>query len=122
MNYTIKLADCAFYARHGVLDAEKALGQRFYVDAVLVVRDMGALESDEIEGTVHYGEAFEAMARVVTGTRRRLIETLAHDVCLALLARFESLEVVEITVRKPSVPIEGILDHAAATVRVERSP
>ena len=35
--YTIRMKNCAFFARHGVLDEEEALGQRFYVDANLTV-------------------------------------------------------------------------------------
>jgi dihydropteroate synthase len=31
------MKNCAFFARHGVLDEEETLGQRFYVDAVLDV-------------------------------------------------------------------------------------
>jgi dihydroneopterin aldolase len=34
--YVIRLKNCAFFARHGVLDEEETLGQRFY-DAALTV-------------------------------------------------------------------------------------
>ncbi|RUX35071.1 hypothetical protein EOA33_36345, partial [Mesorhizobium sp. M4A.F.Ca.ET.050.02.1.1] len=35
--YVIRMKNCAFFARHGVLDEEETLGQRFYVDAALTV-------------------------------------------------------------------------------------
>jgi len=44
--YVIRLKNCAFFARHGVLDEEEALGQRFYVDAVLSVEPGRALVDD----------------------------------------------------------------------------
>ena len=80
--------------------------------------DAGAvLVSDDVEQTVHYGLAFEVVEKVMTGTRRNLIETLAKDIARALCARSSQIRRVEVTVRKPSVPIPGILDHAE--VRIE---
>ena len=35
--YTITMKNCAFFARHGLHDAEEFLGQRFFVDAELDV-------------------------------------------------------------------------------------
>ena len=120
MRYEIRLTNCAFHARHGVLPEEAELGQRFYVDAELLVGSRTALRSDAVEDTVHYGEVFQTVERIVTGTRRKLIEALAHDVTTALLKQFALVEEVEIVVRKPSVPIDGILDHAEVRVRTRR--
>jgi dihydroneopterin aldolase len=114
--YRIEMKNCAFFARHGVLKEEEVLGQRFYVDAVLDVEEGTALETDEIDDTVHYGIAFEVIEEIVTGTRRRLIEALARDIGKALIARFPQIRQAEITVRKPSAPIRGILDHVQVSV------
>ncbi|OLP61395.1 dihydroneopterin aldolase [Xaviernesmea oryzae] len=118
--YVITLANCAFFARHGVLAEETRLGQRFFVDCELEVEAGTALTDDRIEGTVHYGLVFEAIEAVVTGTRRNLIETLAHDVARRLLSDFQQVRRARITLRKPSVPIAGILDHAQVTVELVR--
>lgn len=115
--YRITLKNCAFFARHGVFDAEVALGQRFFVDVVMDVDAGGALVSDEVEQTVHYGEAFAIVEKIVTGTRRNLIEALAHDVATELAAWSPLIRRVEVAVRKPSAPIAGILDYVE--VRVE---
>lgn len=118
--YTITLKNCAFFARHGVLDQENTLGQRFFVDAAMEVEAGDALETDLVEQTVDYGLAFTLIERVVTGQQRKLIETLAFDIGKALCARFAQIRHVEITVRKPSAPVQGVLDHAE--VRVEYRP
>ena len=118
--YTITLKNCAFFARHGVLEQENVLGQRFFVDATIDVDGGHALHSDQVEDTVHYGEAFLLIEQVVTGTQRKLIETLAMDVAKALCARFPQVKRAEIAIRKPSAPIPGILDHAE--VRVDYRP
>ena len=122
MRYEITLANCCFHAHHGVLAEETALGQRFHLDVVLAVEvPREALERDEVEGTVHYGEAFALVERIVTTTRRDLIETLALDVCRELLRTFPPIAAATVTVRKPAVPIAGILDHAGVTVSLDRS-
>ncbi|MDO1584548.1 dihydroneopterin aldolase [Rhizobium oryzicola] len=118
--YTITLKNCAFYARHGVLAEEAALGQRFFVDAELDVPISDALTDDRLDETVHYGHAFTVIEQVVTQTRRSLIEALANDIAVALCERFPLIRRAAITVRKPSVPIPGILDYVE--VRVEHRP
>ncbi|WP_137131261.1 dihydroneopterin aldolase [Rhizobium sp. FY34] len=118
--YRITLKNCAFFARHGALPEEEVLGQRFFVDAELDVPANAALTQDDLEATLHYGHAFGVIEDVVTKTRRALIEALAHDVALALCARFPIISCAAITVRKPSVPIPGILDYVE--VRVEHRP
>lgn len=115
-NYTIRLTNCAFFARHGVHDEEEFLGQRFFVDAELRVRPDHALGEDRIEGTVDYGRAFKLIETIVTGQRRYLIEALAEDVARTLCERFSQVIHARITIRKPNAPVAGILDHVEVTV------
>lgn len=114
--YVIRLKNCAFFARHGVLDEEETLGQRFYVDATLTVEPSRSLSDDAIDGTVDYGVAFALIEKIVTGERRSLIESLALEVATALTERFQEIRKAEITVRKPSAPVRGVLDHVEVTV------
>lgn len=116
MNYTIRMRNCAFFARHGVLDEEEMLGQRFYVDVELLVSPQGALEKDSISGTVDYGVAFRVIEEIVTGRRKFLIEALALEVAKALCDRFPMIVKATITVRKPNAPVQGVLDHVEVTV------
>tara|TARA_R110002020_G_scaffold52911_3_gene148361 strand:+ start:1182 stop:1550 length:369 start_codon:yes stop_codon:yes gene_type:complete len=115
-SYIIRLVNCAFFARHGVHDEEEFLGQRFFVDAELEVDPGTSLETDDIDGTVHYGVAFKVMEDIVTGKRRYLIEALAMDIAKALVAEFTQIRMARITVRKPSAAVPGILDHVEVTV------
>ncbi|MGA1830737.1 dihydroneopterin aldolase [Rhizobium wenxiniae] len=115
--FQVTLKNCAFYAHHGVFEQEKALGQRFFVDVVLDVEAGDALVSDDIEQTVHYGLVYELVEKIMTGSRRNLIETLANDVALGLTVWSPMIRRVEVAIRKPSAPIAGILDYVE--VRVE---
>lgn len=114
--YTITMKNCAFFARHGFHEQEAFLGQRFFVDVDLDVAAGQTLETDEIEGTVDYGLAFSHIEELVTKTRRRLIETLAMDIARMLCDRFPMIRRARVTVRKPSAPIQGILDHVQVSV------
>ncbi|MBW3098063.1 dihydroneopterin aldolase [Pseudohoeflea coraliihabitans] len=119
--YVIKLVNCAFFARHGLYEAEEKLGQRFFVDAELTVRSERPLIEDDVDSTVDYGAVFKVVEKTVTGERRALIEALARDIGLAVLREFPPVQTAEITIRKPNVPIAGILDHAEVTVVSERT-
>lgn len=116
MMYVIRMKNCAFFARHGVLDEEETLGQRFYVDAELTVEPSRPLTEDSIEDTVNYGVAFAVIEKIVTGHRRFLIEALALEVAKALTARFSQIRKAAITVRKPNAPVPGVLDYVEVTV------
>lgn len=110
-NYEIILKNCAFFARHGVFTEEEVLGQRFFVDAKLSIDGGKALENDELEGTVDYGAVFVTIERIITGKRRYLIEALALEVAKTLHSEFEQVKHVEITIRKPNAPVQGVLDN-----------
>jgi len=115
-SYQIVLKNCAFFARHGVHSEEAVLGQRFFVDAQLEVSPGDALEKDNIDGTVDYGAVFAAIEKIITGTRRYLIEALALEVAKDLVARFELITEAKITIRKPNAAVPGIFDYVEVTV------
>ena len=114
--YTIRLKNCGFFARHGIYNEEEVLGQRFFVDAVLTVEGGASLENDDISGTVDYGKAFKVIERAVTGQRRYLIEALALQVAKSLCKKFKTIKRAEITIRKPNAPVQGVLDNIEVTV------
>ena len=117
--YTIVLKNCAFFSTHGVMPEEERLGQRFYVDATLEIEDEHAVLHDDFSAAVDYGEVYKVISEVVTKRRFRLIEALAHAVAVAVCERYEPIRAVEIAVRKPSAPVQGLLDYAEARVRHE---
>ena len=114
--YVIRLKNCAFFARHGLFNEEETLGQRFFVDAELFVDGSDALENDDFEKVVDYGAAFQVIERIISGKRRFLIEALALDVAKDICASFPNVKLATITIRKPSAPVQGILDYAEVSV------
>ncbi|WP_114390456.1 dihydroneopterin aldolase [Notoacmeibacter marinus] len=116
MRYSIRIDNCGFFARHGVFREEEALGQRFYVDAVLDLEVGDALQTDTLAGTVDYGEAYDLIAEVVMGERRYLIESIAMTTAKTLVERFGPVIRAEVTIRKPNAPVRGVLDFVEVKV------
>jgi len=100
---------------HGVFDFERRQGQIFVVDAVLHVDAAPAAVSDDVEDTVHYGQLADRLVEVVTGEPVDLIETLAERLARVCLAQ-KLVERVELTVHKPSAPIEHEFEDVAVTI------
>ncbi|WP_294312531.1 dihydroneopterin aldolase [uncultured Sphingomonas sp.] len=116
VRYVIRLENCAFFARHGVFDEEERLGQRFYVDAQVQVDAALGDDGCGIVGTVDYGALFAEIERLVRGRRHLLIESLALEIARELCDRFPAVAGAVIRLRKPCVPIDGILDHVEVEV------
>lgn len=114
--YSITLKNCAFFARHGVMDEEERLGQRFFVDVTMHIENVAVLENDSLEDGVDYGNVYALIETIVTGQRFQLIEALALAIGKAICAAFTTVRHVEVTVRKPSAPVPGLLDYAEARV------
>jgi 7,8-dihydroneopterin aldolase/epimerase/oxygenase len=106
--------------RHGVLAAERELGQEFVIDATLFLDTAPAAENDDLTRTVHYGELAEALVKIVEGEPVELIETLAQrlaDVCLDN----DLVEAVEISVHKPAAPIPVPFGDVVVTIERRRA-
>ncbi|MCC7491336.1 MAG: dihydroneopterin aldolase [Fimbriimonadaceae bacterium] len=117
MSDHIRLLGMQFYAHHGVAPEERELGQRFEIDVDLE-RDLRAAgESDYLHATVNYATVYEQVAAAMTPPCL-LLEALAERIAGALLATSE-LRAVTVRVRKPGVPIGGLLACAEVEIRRE---
>lgn len=103
----IVLSGLTFYAHHGALAEERALGQRFVVDARLELDLAPAGRSDDLARTVNYADVWLVIREVVEGPPLSLVEAVAERVAAAILERFEQVEAAWVRVFKPSAPISG---------------
>lgn len=106
--------------RHGVLPAERELGQEFTVDVTLYLDTAQAAATDDLTRTVDYGELATRLAEVVSGEPVKLIETLAERLAQVCLS-YERVEEVEVSVHKPAAPIPVPFDDVVVTIRRRRS-
>ena len=111
----VTLTGLEVFAHHGVFDFERVEGQRFIIDAELVVDLRPAAEGDALERTVHYGELAEAIVTAVKRDPVDLIETVAERVAQVAL-RFAGASAAKITVHKPDAPIAATFADVSVTV------
>lgn len=114
----IELRGLRVRGHHGVFDHERRDGQDFVVDVVVWLDLAPAAASDDLADTLHYGELAQAVAAVVGGPPRDLIEAVAGEVADGVLAD-PRVGAVEVTLHKPSAPIP--LDFADVAVVVHRT-
>jgi dihydroneopterin aldolase len=117
---TIELAGLVVFGRHGYLEEERRLGQRFLVDLWVDV-DETASTSDDIGDTVDYRRLAAAVREVFAGPSRLLLEGLAGAVADRVLDGFPGATRVRVRVRKPDVVLDPPVEHAAVIVERGRA-
>ena len=102
---------------HGVLPEEQVRPQPFEVDVELLVDLAAAGDSDALDDTVDYGAVCEAVSRVISSERYRLLERLATRIVEVCRSDPRVVGVV-VEVRKVHPPVRSMLRHVG--VRLER--
>jgi len=116
----IRLNNVLFYAHHGALEEERALGQEFQVD-VEVKGDFARRErADDLHWTVDYTLLYRAVAEIFQSRGFQLLETMAGAIAQGLLERFAPVQEVTVRVRKPHVPMGGLLQNVEVEVTRRR--
>jgi dihydroneopterin aldolase len=111
----IILRGITVWGYHGVMEAERALGQPFMVDVEMLLSLQVAAREDDLAQTVDYGEVVQTITRVVSGTSCRLLESLAEAIAQRLLAQ-HGIRQIRVTVKKPRVPLPVPMEYAAVEV------
>ncbi len=116
MNQVIRLSGVEAIGYHGVLDSERARGQRFIVDCELEVDAKLAIETDDINDAVDYSAVAQLINAQIQSEPVNLIEVLANRIATEILKNFLLVKTVEITVHKPDAPIEVPFKNVSTTV------
>jgi 7,8-dihydroneopterin aldolase/epimerase/oxygenase len=103
------LEGMSFYGYHGETEAERTLGNRFYVDVEVRMDLAKAGKSDEIGDTLDYAHAFDVVRAVLEDQQYSLIEAVADHVATAMLAE-PKVQSVKVRVGKQP-PIAGAIDR-----------
>ena len=119
MSDRIALLNMRFEGRHGVLPEERIEAQPFDVDAELYLDLRAAGTGDDLTRTADYRGVFEICRSTIEGRSVQLIETLAESIASRILRDFAPVGVTDVVVRvrKPAVPLPGILDGAEVEIR-----
>lgn len=116
----IIMENMAFYGYHGVLQEEKTLGQKFFVDAHLYLSLKKAGETDDLNFSVNYGEVYEMIRVIVTSEKYDLLEGLAERICTEIFSAYPLVQKLRIGIKKPEAPVSGIFDYFGVEIERER--
>ncbi len=115
------LRELHFVARHGVLPVEQETSQHFSATLELELSLAEAGRSDHLDRTIDYCAVQEVVRRIIEGSHKKLIETLAESVAAELLWAFPLLQAVTVEILKPRPPVDFQFAGVAVRIRRERA-
>lgn len=115
MQTSISIDRLRFFARHGVLDAERRIGNDFEVSLRLFYDASAAMTTDLVDHALDYSAVVDIVATVMA-TPSMLIENVAWRIMQALKARFPVITSGSITVTKLLPPMKCQMAGASFTV------
>ncbi len=104
------------HARHGVMEHEAKVGQRFEIDMELSIDLAPAVRSDRLADTVSYSSIVETATRAFTSRNYRLVEAAAGAIADEVLASFPRVAAARVTVHKPHAPVAAVFADVGVTV------
>ncbi|CCD89244.1 dihydroneopterin aldolase (DHNA) [Bradyrhizobium sp. ORS 285] len=122
MTDTIFIKGVLIHARHGVMEHESEVGQRFVIDLELYTDLSDSSRSDRLADTVSYSDVVETATAAFKDTNYRLLERAAGAVADAILASFARIRAVKVTVHKPHAPIAAIFEDVGVVLTRSRHP
>jgi 7,8-dihydroneopterin aldolase/epimerase/oxygenase len=122
MTDTIFITGVVIHARHGVMEHETEVGQRFVIDLELFTDLSDSSRSDRLADTVSYSQVVATATAAFKDKNYRLLERAAGAVADAVLAAFPRIHAVKVTVHKPHAPIAAIFDDVGVVLTRNRHP
>ena len=122
MTDAIFIKGLVIHARHGVMDHETEVGQRFVIDLELLSDLTESSRSDHLSDTVSYASVVTTAVAAFKDTNYKLLERAAGAVADAILAAFPRIRAVKVTVHKPHAPIAAIFEDVGVVLTRSRHP
>ena len=116
MTDKIILTGIEVLGRHGCSEFERQHEQLFVVDAELYLDLSQAGKTDDLGDTIDYSQVLSDIKKIVGGTPRNLIETVAQDICEILLRKYFLLDGLKIVLHKPAPPVAEKFSGAAVEI------
>ena len=122
MTDSIFIKGVVIHARHGVMEHETEVGQRFVIDLELYSDLQESSRTDRLADTVSYSDVVTTTTAAFKNTNYKLLERAAGAVADAIMSHFPRIRAVKITVHKPHAPIAAIFDDVGVVLTRSRHP
>jgi 7,8-dihydroneopterin aldolase/epimerase/oxygenase len=120
MTDTIFITGVVIHARHGVMEHETVIGQRFIIDLELSADLSESSQTDRLVDTVSYSSVVTIASAAFKDVNYKLLERAAGAVADAILAAFARVDAVKVTVHKPHAPIAAIFEDVGVILPCTR--
>ena len=120
MTDTIFVTGLSIHARHGVMEHETEVGQRFVIDLELFTDLSESSHTDRLADTVSYSNVVAVATAAFKDTNYKLLERAAGAVADAILTTFSRIRAVKVTVHKPHAPIAAIFHDVGVVLTRNR--
>ena len=120
MSDTIFITGIVIHARHGVMDHESEVGQRFVIDLELSIDLSESAHTDRLSDTVSYASVVATATAAFKDTNYKLLERAAGAVSDAIFAAFPRIDAAKVTVHKPHAPIAAIFEDVGVVLTRKR--
>lgn len=107
------------FAKHGVLQEENVLGQKFIISAALYTGLRAAGKTDNLSLSVDYSKICRDIKGFVEGNTFKLIETVAERLAEKLLLENRAVRKIRLEVSKPWAPVGAHVE--SLSVDIERA-
>ena len=104
------------FAYHGVNPEEKVDGQNFVVDITAYCSLLKPGKTDNLNDTVSYAKILKTTAKVMQENKYDLLEKVAHRIAEQILIEYESVQHVDICIKKPDAPINADFEYVAIEI------
>lgn len=121
MSDTIFIKGLLMHARHGLMEHEAEVGQRFVIDLELSIDLSDSSRTDKLADTVSYSDVVTSASQAFKGQNYYLLERAAGAVADAVLRDFAKVEAVKVTIHKPHAPIAAIFDDVGVIILRKRA-
>ena len=112
----IEIKDLSVFGNHGVMPEENVVGQKFLVGVKLYFDMSKAGRSDDLTKTLDYSVICQEIKDFVENNTFKLIEKLAESIADMLLLKYDIIEKVDVSIKKPWAPIHIDLDTVLVNV------
>lgn len=104
------------FAYHGVNIEEKAMGQKFILDIVIDVDLSLACETDDLNHAINYATLCHELNYEFNLEKYDLIEHAAEQICKYVLLKYEVVQKIDLTLKKPWAPVLMPLEYPAVHI------
>lgn len=113
-NFRIELKGLRFFARIGVSEQERKVGNEFAVDVAYSFPSV-AFRSEDLSTTISYADIY-GIVKHEMDREWLLLESVASSISGIIHERFHQITQLSVSVTKMSVPLDGIDGVAEVTL------